>query len=349
MDADIQQALELLRTPPSQRASPPRAVQRGQAAPLAHLIDGQLPLQPLLEQLLPLLCTMFSGAAAVVWMKAHGSHSAIVGVRYQMDRLLSDVAEQKQHQRLVQLAWRQDQPLLVECAVLPDNAVKQDVAEIAKTFDGKPSRAETLGEFRYDNPTGYPLLFAPVIHHGETLALLEIALAPAAADLTVAERQLYVRASGLVARRLAGGLSDRIHPAPPSVDRATEQLESLGGEVRDLQQQIRQRIDQRLQQFEGWAFASLADKQVFAKRVQRLLEGHGLRVACSECGHAAILRAVAIGNAKHGAFVFDHYLDSGRTFHGGSTTVPLIRVVSKPARRPAKAGPAGAGPSGVGS
>lgn len=318
MDAEIQHALELLRVPPSQRASP-ASVQRGQAAPLAHLIDGQLPLQPLLEQLLPLLCNMFSGVSAVVWMKAHGAHSAIVGVRYQMDRLLPELAQQKQHQGLVQLAWRQEQPLLIECAeplCLPVGSADPEM----------PS-----------NPTAYPLLFAPVMHHGETLALLEIALATA--DLTAAQRKLYVRALGLVARRLSGGLSDRIHPAPPSVGRATEQLDCLGGEVRELQQQIRQRIDQRLQQFEGWAFASLADKQVFAKRIQRLLEGHGLRVACSECGHAAILRAVAIGNAKHGAFVFDHYLDSGRTFHGGSTTVPLIRVVSKPARRSAKAGP----------
>lgn len=341
MDAEIQQALELLPAPPA-----PPVSQRGQAAPLAHLIDGELPLQPLLEQLLPLLCSMFSGAAAVVWMKAHGAQSAIVGVRYRMDRLLPGMAGQKQHQRLVQLAWRQEQPLLVERAVPPDDAARQDVAdaakgaaEVAKTFGGKPARAEALGEFRYDNPTGHPLLFAPVIYHGETLALLEIALGADTGDLTAAQRQLYVCASGLVARRLAGGLSDRIHPAPPSVDRATEQLESLGGEVRELQQQIRQRIDQRLQQFEGWAFASLADKQVFAKRVQQMLEAHGLRVACAECGHAAILRAVAIGNAKHGAFVFDHYLDSGRTFHGGSSTVPLVRVVSKPARRPAKAGP----------
>ena len=38
---------------------------------------------------------------------------------------------------------------------------------------------------------------------------------------------------------------------------------------------------------------------------------------------------------KHGVFVYDHYLESGRTFHGGPTTVPLIRVVNKPVRRTA--------------
>ncbi len=312
VDAEIQQALQLLPTPPV-----PRPPQPGQVAQLAHLIDGDLTLQPLLEQLLPQLCNLFGGAAAVVWMKAHGARSAIVGVKYQMDRLLPEISTQKQHQLLVQLAWQEAQPLLVEPL---DNALKRADLELPH------------------NPTGHPLLFAPVIHQGETLALIEIALTASTAELTATQRQLYIRAAGLVARRLVGGLSDRIHPAPPSVDRAIEHLESLGGEVRDLQQQIRQRLDQRLQFFEGWAFASLADKQAFAKRVQQMLDGLGLRVACPECGHAAILRAVAIGNAKHGAFVFDHYLDSGRTFHGGSTMVPLIRVISKPARRTAKLG-----------
>lgn len=316
MDAEIQEALESLTAPPA-----PRAPQLGQVAQLAHLIDGELPLQPLLEQLLPQLCSLFSGAAAAIWIKAHGDKAAVVGVRYQMDRMLPGAAEQKQHQRLVQLAWRQSQPLLVECTEL--QAQRTALPDIDLEL---PS-----------NPTNHPLLFAPVIYQGETLALLEIALTAATAKLTAVQRQLYARAASLVARRLVSGLSDRIHPTPPSVERANEQLESLSGEVRELQQQIRQRFDQRLQHFEGWAFASLADKQVFAKRVQQLLEAHGLRVACCECGHPAILRAVAIGNAKHGAFVFDHYLDSGRTFHGGSTTVPLIRVVSKPARRSARA------------
>lgn len=311
MDAEIQEALQSLPAPPDLRAPQP-----GQTAQLGRLIDGDLPLQPVLEQLLPQLCSLFSGVAAVVWLQAHGERAAVVGVRYQMDRLLPEAAGQQQHQGLVQLAWRQNQPLLVERSRVLDTPPAQV---------GGPS-----------NPTGHPLLFAPVIYHARTLAVVEIALSADAASLTADQRLLYVRAASLVARRLADGLARRLHPALPSVGRANEQLDELSQELQELQQQIRQRIERRLQQFEGWLFASLADKQVFAKRVQKLLEGHGLRVACAECGHAAILRAVAIGNAKHGAFVFDHYLDSGRTFHGGSTAVPLIRVVSKPARRAAK-------------
>ncbi len=315
----MQEALQLLPAPLRSPAPPP-----GQTLQLGRLIDGDLPLQPFLEQLLPQLCSLFSGAAAVVWLKAHGDRSAVVGVRYQMDCLLPEANDQQQHQSLVQLAWRQTQPLLVECG-------------------GSPV-APWPGLERPANPTDHPLLFAPVVHQAQTLALVEIALraealgVASAAGVTSAQRLLYVRAASLVARRLAEGLARRLHPAPASVARASEQLEQLTSEVTELQQQIRQRIERRLQQFDGWSFGSLADKQVFAKRIQKLLEGHGLRVACSECGHAAILRAVAIGNAKHGAFVFDHYLDSGRTFHGGSTAVPFIRVVSKPARRTPKVG-----------
>lgn len=301
MDAELQQVLQSLPAAPSQPA-----LRSPQVAKLAQLVDSKLPLQAFLEQLLPQLCALFSGAAAVTWMKAHGTSDAIVGVRFQMDKLLRTVADQKQHERLVQTAWRQTRPFLVE---------------------------------RPDNTTGHWLLFAPIAHCDEPLALLEIALGTPAGiplhELTTAQQQLFVRAAELVAQRIYSGLRHRIALPPPSIAKAVNQLDNLTGEVHLLQQQIRQRIEQRLQRFHGWAFSSLADKRAFAKHVQQMLESHGLRVECPECGHAAILRGLRIGNAKRGAFVFDHYLDSGRTFHGGSTSVPLIRVVPKPARRTA--------------
>jgi hypothetical protein len=34
-----------------------------------------------------------------------------------------------------------------------------------------------------------------------------------------------------------------------------------------------------------------------------------------------------------GVFVFDHYIDRRRTFHGGGSTMPAVRVLAKPARR----------------
>jgi hypothetical protein len=109
----------------------------------------------------------------------------------------------------------------------------------------------------------------------------------------------------------------------------------LSEEIGVLQQQIRRIIEGRVQQFHGWAFGSLEENQRLAKMIHQLLDNHGLRVECPECGYPSILRCLRAGNAKHGVFVYDHYLESGRTFHGGPTTVPLIRVVNKPVRRTA--------------
>lgn len=314
MDAELQQVLQSLPAdPPAQVPSSP------QVAKLAQLVDSNLPLQAFLEQLLPQLCALFSGSAAVTWMKAHGTSDAIIGVRFKLDKLLPTAAAQQQHERLVQMAWRQTRPFLVE-------------------------QTDTTASESIGNSTGHWLLFAPISHCDEPLALLEIALGmPAgmpARELTSTQRQLFVRAAELVAQRIYSGLRQRIALPPPSIAKAVNQLDTLTSEVRMLQQQILERIEQRLQRFHGWAFSSLSDKQAFAKHVQQMLESHGLRVECPECGHAAILRGLRIGNAKHGAFVFDHYLDSGRTFHGGSTSVPLIRVVPKPARRSAASHPA---------
>jgi hypothetical protein len=40
-----------------------------------------------------------------------------------------------------------------------------------------------------------------------------------------------------------------------------------------------------------------------------------------------------VGNATAGAFVFDHYLDKVRTFHGGRSTLPRLFLIAKPPRR----------------
>ena len=92
MDVEIQHALQML---PGDVHSPPTS----QVRSLGELVDGDLPLQSFLEQLLPQLCSLFGGSAAVAWMKAHGTSDAIFGVRFQMDKLLTSIAEQKKHER----------------------------------------------------------------------------------------------------------------------------------------------------------------------------------------------------------------------------------------------------------
>ena len=294
---------------------------------LGQLVDGDLPLQTFLEQLLPQLCELFSAPAAVAWMKAAGANDAVFGVRYRMDPLLATATEQKKHERLVQLAWQQKQPLLAE----PGTKGTRAAASTSTTAANK----DRANQGDANNTTGHRLLFAPILHCGEPIALLEIVLSMHTGTLTSSQRQLYLRSVQLVAERVYGGLRRRMTMPAATLSQATQQLTQLSDEVQQFQQQILRSIEARLAQFHGWTFGSLSENQEFAKMVHQLLDSHGLRVECPECGHPAILRCLRAGNAKHGAFVFDHYLDTGRTFHGGPTTVPLLKVVGKPARRPA--------------
>jgi hypothetical protein len=284
-----------------------------QVKKLAKLIDSELPLQSFLEQLLPLLCDLFAAQAAVAWLRAQGAPGAVFGVRYKMDGLISSTAEQKKHERLVQLAWQQKQPMLAE----PSGGKRGGVESNASK-----------------SPTGHQLLFGPVLHLNEPIALLELVLNESPVSLNPSHRKLYLRGIQLVADRVYGGLRNRMTMPAATIEQATQQLDQIAVETDTLQQQIRLNIESRLQKFHGWSFSSLDENQRFAKLVHQILDSYGLRVQCPECGHPAILRCLGAGNAKHGVFLFDHYLESGRTFHGGPTTVPLIRVVAKPARRP---------------
>lgn len=304
----LQQALEEL---PRAEVGPSVA----QVRRLGELIDGELPLQSFLEQLLPELTQLLGGVAAVTWLKAQGAPGAVFGVRYRMEGVLGTITEQKKHERLVQIAWQQRQPMLAE----PTHKSPDDA---------------------HDNPTEHTLLFGPVLHAGNPIALLELVLAKSEQPLTQPEKRLYLQAIRLIAERVYGGLRQRMAMPEPTLHQAVEQMNQLAAEIHSMQQQIVRSIESRLQQFHGWAFSSLVENQAFAKMVHQILDSHGLRVQCPECKSPAILRCLRAGNAKNGVFVFDHYLENGRTFHGGPTTVPLIKVVNKPARRAALSNPA---------
>lgn len=297
----------------------------GQALPaashvkrLAGLIDGEQPLQPFLEQLVPQLAEMFSAVAGVAWLKAHATGDAIFGVPYKMDRVIQSPLDQKKHEKLVQLAWQQRQPMMAEPHVAPGK-------KVAASKSTSPT-----------NPTSHALLFGPVMHFGEPVALIELVLPAADKPLSPEQKKLFLRSIQLIGERVHGGLKQRLSLPAATIAQAVDQVRLLSDEISGLQQQIRRTIEARIQQFHGWSFGSLEENQRFAKMLHQLLDNHGLRVECPECGHASILRCLRAGNAKHGVFVFDHYLDTGRTFHGGPTTVPLLRVANKPLRRTAE-------------
>lgn len=112
------------------------------------------------------------------------------------------------------------------------------------------------------------------------------------------------------------------HPALADLDR----------ELARLQRVIRLAIQAQLAKLSGQSMGTLQGNRELAAAIHQMLERHGLRVQCVECGHPAILRVSPRGDSG-GAFVFDHSIEGRRTFHGGKGVVPEIRLVAKPPRK----------------
>ncbi|QDV67730.1 hypothetical protein Poly24_14340 [Rosistilla carotiformis] len=143
----------------------------------------------------------------------------------------------------------------------------------------------------------------------------------------------YARALAGVLSLIQPAIHRRMQVGETSIREATDRLAELADQLTGLQQSMRHAIDQTLGQLRGASFGSLEANQQFARVIQELLDTHGLRVECPECGTPAILRCSKNPRARDGVFVFDHSLAGRRTFHGGYTTLPVLQVVSKPPRR----------------
>ena len=123
--------------------------------------------------------------------------------------------------------------------------------------------------------------------------------------------------------------------APQTISPAEAEtaLLELNQELNRLQRTIRMAIQDQLSKMVGRSFEELERNRELAESIHQLLDSHGLRVTCLECGHPAILRVSPRGESS-GVFVFDHTIEGKRTFHGGRKTVPIIRLVAKPRRKP---------------
>lgn len=121
-----------------------------------------------------------------------------------------------------------------------------------------------------------------------------------------------------------------------SIAVASDQLAKLQQQINRLHRTVRLTIEAELVALAGHSFGTLAANQSVVLMVQEMLESHGLRVRCPECGHPAILRCSGRPGVAHGVFVLDHTIEGRRTFHGGTATVPELRLVAKPPRRSAK-------------
>jgi len=118
-----------------------------------------------------------------------------------------------------------------------------------------------------------------------------------------------------------------------SLEAANLQLIRLQQQLNRLQRSIRLSIEGEFASLVGQSFQSLEANEAVTGMIQQLLDAHGLRVQCPECGHPAILRCSPRPGVAHGVFVLDHTIEGRRTFHGGYSVLPTIRLVAKPARR----------------
>jgi hypothetical protein len=120
---------------------------------------------------------------------------------------------------------------------------------------------------------------------------------------------------------------------PMTNSEAQQAMAELDQELNRLQRSIRLAIQAQLAKLTGRSLGNLEQNQSLAESIHQLLDSHGLRMQCSECGHPSILRVSPRGGSANGVFVFDHTIDGRRTFHGGRGAVPQIRLVAKPPRK----------------
>ncbi len=139
----------------------------------------------------------------------------------------------------------------------------------------------------------------------------------------------------------SGDLPEKTSPNPapsgggqPHAASPAEMLGDLKREMNRLQREIRLAIQAQLAQMAGKTMGSLDANRELAQSIQEMLDAHGLRVRCNQCGTPSILRVSPRSGASAGVFVFDHTVDGRRTFHGGWVSMPEIRLVSKPPRKP---------------
>lgn len=297
-----------------------RAAFQRQLADLQRLPASELDLQAFLDTYLQHLAGLFAATAGAIWFRSsHRTRAAADTPRRHHHSLRSSVGFEQLN--LTGEALSGHQRLL-------EYAIERSVTMLIKPFSA-PDRLAPAS-----NPTDAFVLLAPVTNQHETLGIVELFLGPnPTRGRTASQRKRYVAWLEHLIPTLRQGIERRFLATCAPLGSAIRALESVREEIQHHQLAIRRSIELALEAFRGRNFGTLAENQAFAARVHELLEANGLRVECPECAAPAILRCQGAGNSKTGVFLFDHYLETGRTFHGGPTTFPRVKVVAKPPRR----------------
>jgi hypothetical protein len=296
-------------------ASEQRAEFRAHYRALTRLPKANLNLQEFLDGFLEQITQLYAANAAAIWFRAPDTEQLVEKASLGLERvglerggLGGEFAEP--HDRLLHFALGKRKSFLVKPFCAPE---KQSPVS---------------------NPTDSFVVLGPVDHHGERIAVVELFLGPTPMrGRTAAERNRYVLWLDHLLGFLCRGIEFRLLRKAAPLAPALSQLAVVATSATELQATIVAKLERQLLTFAGWSFGTLEDNQAFAGRVHELLDQFGLRVSCPQCGAPAILRCQNTGNSKTGVFLFDHTLESGRTFHGGPTSFPRVSLVARPIRR----------------
>lgn len=192
---------------------------------------------------------------------------------------------------------------------------------------------------QYLSGSGCLVLVAPLRDKAGALGALQLLLSVQQPEPASTENNQpvmaapYLIALTRLASRVQTAVSRHVSTRTLPLELATGALQPLKLQIAGVQRALRLAIEQYFQQFSQSSFGSLAANQEFTRLAQQLLDAHAFRFRCPECGHPAILRCAKNGAVPSGVFVFDHYLPEGRTFHGGTRHLPLLKLTSKPSRK----------------
>jgi hypothetical protein len=280
---------------------------------LIELAGADCDQQAFLDRYLNHLVRLYAAPAGVLWFRAVNSARLSTRARLGFDglRLSGDLL--KQHESLIRYALGQKASFLVRPFATPAPRVSAR------------------------NPTDSFVLLGPVASQGDGIAVVELFLGPSPQrGRTLGERHRYMLWLDHLLGFLCQGIESRFLGNLAPLQPALVNLAATRAEIEAFKHAIVTSLEVTVSSFAGSNFGSLQNNRTFARSVQELLDANGLRVECPECGAPAILRCQRAGNAKTGAFLYDHYLETGRTFHGGPTTFPRLKLVPKPPRRQAQ-------------
>jgi hypothetical protein len=267
-------------------------------------------LQEFLDDFLDHCHRLYAATAGAIWFRGPDGGPLSMKSSVGFDRLSLDNGHEHAHRELLGYAMSQSRAFVVKpySTPAPDTGVA--------------------------NPTDSFVVVAPIEDRGKQLGIVELFLGPTPRrGKTIEERNRYASWLDHLVRYLCQGVELRFLGSAAPLQPALVNLVATQSEIEGYKEAIRRSLEVTLNCYAGMSFGSLRNNQTFMRSVHELLEENGLRIGCAECGAPSILRCQSAGNSRTGVFLYDHYLETGRTFHGGPSTFPRVKLVPKPPRR----------------